>query len=150
MKANKIIFPTDFSHCGDAALNMATSLARDSGAKLLIVHVEEPPVAYAGGEMYYGVPDPASEDLLRMLKEVLPPDPDVEYEHRLINGDPSTAIATLAEEEGADMIVMGTHGRTGLTRLLMGSVAEAVVRRAPCPVLTYKQTKHSTSESGNA
>jgi len=150
MKANKIIFPTDFSHCGDAALNMATSLARDSGAKLLIVHVEEPPVAYAGGEMYYGVPDPASEDLLRMLKEVLPPDPDVEYEHRLINGDPSTAIATLAEEEGADMIVMGTHGRTGLTRLLMGSVAEAVVRRAPCPVLTYKQTKHSTSESENA
>jgi len=150
MKANKIIFPTDFSHCGDAALNMATSLARDSSAKLLIVHVEEPPVAYAGGEMYYGVPDPASEDLLRMLKEVLPPDPDVEYEHRLINGDPSTAIATLAEEEGADMIVMGTHGRTGLTRLLMGSVAEAVVRRAPCPVLTYKQTKHSTSESGNA
>ena len=150
MKANKIIFPTDFSHCGDAALNMATSLARDSGAKLLIVHVEEPPVAYAGGEMYYGVPDPASEDLLRMLKEVVPPDPKVQYEHRLINGDPSTAIANLAEEEGADMIVMGTHGRTGLTRLLMGSVAEAVVRRAPCPVLTYKQTKHSTSESENA
>ncbi len=63
MKAKKIIFPTDFSHCGDAALKMATSLARDSGATLLIVHVEEPPVAYGGGEMYYGVPDPASEDL---------------------------------------------------------------------------------------
>lgn len=150
MKAEKIIFPTDFSHSGDAALKMATSLARDSGAKLLIVHVEEPPVAYAGGEMYYGVPDPASEDLLRMLKEVVPPDSSVSFEHRLINGDPSTAIAKLAEEEDADMIVMGTHGRTGITRLLMGSVAEAVVRRAPCPVLTYKQTKHSSSQVENA
>jgi universal stress protein A len=139
MKAQLIIFPTDFSHCGDAALRMATSLARDSGAKLLIVHVEEPPVAYGGGEMYYGVPDPASEDLWRMLREVVPTDPAVPFEHRLITGDPSSAIARLAEEEQADMIIMGTHGRTGLTRLLMGSVAEAVVRRAPCPVLTYKQ-----------
>lgn len=147
MKATKIIFPTDFSHCGDAALAMATSLARDNGAKLLIVHVEEPPVAYGGGEMYYGVPDPASEDLLRMLREVVPTDPQVPYEHRLITGDPSAAIAKLAEEENADMIVLGTHGRTGLLRLLMGSVAEAVVRRAPCPVLTYKQTDMSAAES---
>jgi universal stress protein A len=139
MKANLIIFPTDFSRCGDAALKMATALARDSGAKLLIVHVEEPPVAYGGGEMYYGVPDPASDDLWRMLREVVPTDPAVPFEHRLITGDPSSAIARLAEEEHADMIIMGTHGRTGLTRLLMGSVAEAVVRRAPCPVLTYKQ-----------
>ena len=140
MKANRIIFPTDFSHCGDAALKMATSLARDSGATLLIVHVEEPPVAYGGGEMYYGVPDPGSEDLQQMLKEVVPTDPQVACEHRLLTGDPAVAIARLAEEEHADLIVMGTHGRTGLTRLLMGSVAEAVVRRAPCPVLTYKQT----------
>lgn len=148
MKANLIIFPTDFSRCGDAALKMATALARDSGAKLLIVHVEEPPVAYGGGEMYYGVPDPASDDLWRMLREVLPTDPAVPFEHRLITGDPSSAIARLAEEEHADMIIMGTHGRTGLTRLLMGSVAEAVVRRAPCPVLTYKQqTETPVSET---
>jgi len=146
MKAKKIVFPTDFSHCGDAALKLATSLARDTGATLLIVHVEEPPVAYGGGEMYYGVPDPASEDLLRMLKEVVPTDPAVPCEHLLATGDPSSAIAKLAAEEGADLIVMGTHGRTGLTRLLMGSVAEAVVRRAPCPVLTYKQTDHSVGE----
>ena len=147
MKAKKIIFPTDFSHCGDAALKMATSLARDAGATLLIVHVEEPPVAYGGGEMYYGVPDPASDDLRRMLQAVVPTDPNVPYEHRLITGDPSTAIARLAEEENADLIVMGTHGRTGLTRLLMGSVAEAVVRRAPCPVLTYKQTDHTATDT---
>lgn len=146
MNAKKIVFPTDFSHCGDAALQLATVLARDSGASLLIVHVEEPPVAYGGGEMYYGMPDPASEDLLRMLREIVPTDPAVPYEHRLVTGDPSAAIVRLAEEEEADMIVMGTHGRTGLTRLLMGSVAEAVVRRAPCPVLTYKQTEHAATE----
>lgn len=146
MKVTKILFPTDFSHCGDAALRLATSLARDAGATLLIVHVEEPPIAYGGGEMYYGVPDPVSDDLQRMLHEVVPSDPAVPYEHKLITGDPSTAIAKLAEDEKVDLIVMGTHGRTGLTRLLMGSVAEAVVRRAPCPVLTYKQTAHAAKD----
>jgi universal stress protein A len=149
MKANLIIFPTDFSHCGDAALRLATSLARDTGAKLLIVHVEEPPVAYGGGEMYYGLPEPATEDLREMLGKVVPTDPAVPYDHRLLTGDPSSAIATLADEEGADLIVMGTHGRTGLTRLLMGSVAEAVVRRAQCPVLTYREPAKPPKEEAN-
>jgi universal stress protein A len=145
MNIHKILFPTDFSHCGDEAMHFATSLARDSGASLLIVHVEEPPVAYGGGEMYYGIPEPATEDLKRMLEEIKPTDPAVPYEHRLITGDPSTAVARLAEAEGVDLIIMGTHGRTGLSRLLMGSVAEAVVRRAPCPVLTYKQPHSETA-----
>ena len=140
MKMQRIIFPTDFSHTGDAALNMASALARDSGATLVIVHVEEPPVAYGGGEMYYGMPDPPLDEIQRMLTDVKPQDSNIPYEHRLISGDPASAIARLAEEIDADLIVMGTHGRTGLSRLLMGSVAEAVVRRAPCPVLTYKHT----------
>jgi universal stress protein A len=139
MNERKILFPTDFSHTGDKALDLATSLARQRDAVLLIVHVEEPPAAYGGGEMYYGMPDPATEDLKKMLSEIVPNDPQVRHEHRLITGDPATAIARVAEEEGAELIVMGTHGRTGLLRLLMGSVAEAVVRRAPCPVLTLKQ-----------
>lgn len=139
MKLDKILFPTDFSHTGDAALEMATALARDTGAKMLIVHVEEPPMAYGGGEMYYGVPDPQTEDLEEMLAKVVPTDPSVPHEHRLIVGDPSTAIPRMAEQEQVDLIVMGTHGRTGITRLLMGSVAEAIVRRSPCPVLTFKQ-----------
>ena len=54
-------------------------------------------------------------------------------------GDPAAEVVRIAEEESAEMIVMGTHGRTGLTRLLMGSVAEAIVRRSPCPVLTYRE-----------
>lgn len=139
MSERTILFPTDFSHTGDAALEMAATLARERGAKLLIVHVEEPPAAYGAGEMYYGMPDPVTDDLRKMLDQVVPPAPDIACERRLITGDPATAIANLAQEEGVELIVMGTHGRSGLMRLLMGSVAEAVVRRAPCPVLTLRQ-----------
>src|SRR5262245_30948378 len=84
----KILFPTDFSMLGRTALEMATSLARDRGAKLLIVHVEEPPMAYGGGELYYGIDEPDREELKRMLAEVVPVDPTVGYEHRLMMGSP--------------------------------------------------------------
>ena len=67
------------------------------------------------------------------------PDSNVPVERRLLAGDPADAIIRLAESEHIDLIVMGTHGRRGLSRLLMGSVAESVVRVAPCPVLTVKQ-----------
>jgi nucleotide-binding universal stress UspA family protein len=141
MIAKKIIFPTDFSHCGDAALVYATALARESGGTVLIVHAEEPTVAYGGGEMYYGILEPDYHELQRMLHEVKPADPAVAFEHRLLrgDGDPAKLIVDAAKKEEADLIVMGTHGRTGVKRALMGSVAEAVVRRAPCPVLTMKQ-----------
>ncbi|MGE0759903.1 MAG: universal stress protein [Pirellulaceae bacterium] len=145
MNVKKILFPTDFSHTGDAALEMATALARDSGATLIIAHVEESPNVYAGGEFYYGIPNPPTDELRRMLDEVKPTDPSVAYEHRLLTGDPAATIVRLAEEEGVDMIVLGTHGRTGILRMLMGSVAEAIVRRAKCPVLTYKHLAKSTA-----
>jgi nucleotide-binding universal stress UspA family protein len=138
MNAPKILFPTDFSTLGQTALEMATSLARDRGAKLLIAHVEEAPIAYGGGELYYGIDEPNREELKRMLAEVVPTDPSVRYEHRLLLGSPAGAILHLAEKEGVEMIVMPTHGRTGLVRMLMGSVAEEVVRKAKCPVLTVK------------
>ncbi len=148
MKAKKILFPTDFSHTGDAALAMATALARDTGATLLIVHAEEAPTAYGGGELYYGIPEPATEDLRKMLHQIKPADPAVPFEHRLITGDPAHAVVRLAKDENVDMIVIGTHGRTGLSRMLMGSVAEAIVRRAECPVLTYKRpAKHAVAAS---
>lgn len=138
MQAKVIVFPTDFSTLSDAGLQHATVLAKDTGARLLILHVEEPPAAYGGGEMYYGIPEPNQEALRQMLANVKPSDPSVPYEHRLVIGDPATEIVEAAKQVGADMIVMSTHGRTGLGRLLMGSVAEAVVRRSPCPVFTFK------------
>ncbi|HEY1597953.1 MAG TPA: universal stress protein [Pirellulales bacterium] len=141
MHAQKILFPTDFSTLSDAALKHATALARDMGAKLIIVHVEEPPAAYGTGEMYYGIPDPDMPALTKMLEAVVPGDPKVPYEHRMITGDPAAEIVALAEQEKVELIVLGSHGRTGLGRLLMGSVAEAVVRRAPCAVFTFKENK---------
>jgi nucleotide-binding universal stress UspA family protein len=90
--------------------------------------------------LYYGIPEPDSERILKMLEDVKPSDPSVGFTHRLTMGDPAGEIVRIAEEEQATMIVLGTHGRTGMTRLLMGSVAEAVVRRAPCPVLVYRET----------
>lgn len=145
--SKKILFPTDFSHSSDAGLSYATSLARDAGASLLIVHVEEPPAAYGGGEMYYGILEPDNSELWRMLREVKPTDPAVPFEHRLLRGDPAGEIVETAEKEQVEMIVMGTHGRTGLKRLLMGSVAEAVVRRAKCPVLSLKQAQPAADKT---
>jgi nucleotide-binding universal stress UspA family protein len=138
MNAKKILFPTDFSHTGDAALEFAASLAKERGGRLLIVHVQEAPLAYGGGEMYYGIPEPTTEELMGMLREVRPNDPTVPVEYRLVTGDPADAVVRLAREDGVDLIVLGSHGRTGLTRVLMGSVAEAIVRKAECPVLVCK------------
>ncbi|MFZ4637045.1 MAG: universal stress protein [Pirellulales bacterium] len=138
--AKTIVFPTDFSTASDAALEHAATLAKSMGATLLIVHVEEPPLAYGGGELYYGIPEPDSERILKMLEDVKPKDPAVPFTHRLSMGDPAGEIVRIATDEGAELIVLGTHGRTGVTRLLMGSVAEVVVRRAPCPVLVYRET----------
>ena len=135
MHAKKIMVPTDFSHSSDAALAYATILARQTGGTLLIVHAEEPAKVYGGGELYDG-------ELQRMLDEILPTDPVVPCEHRLLSrsGSFATRILRFAKKEKVDLIVMGTHGRTGIKRLLMGSVAEAVVRGAPCPVLILKQS----------
>ena len=123
----------------DAALVHAENLAKQSSAELLILHIEEPPLAYGGGELYYGLPEPSSERILEMLSDVCPSDHQLSFEHRLVMGDPATEIVRIAEEEQAELIVLGTHGRTGLSRILMGSVAEAVVRHAPCPVLIYRE-----------
>lgn len=136
--AHVILFPTDFSTASDAALPHAEALAKQANASLLIVHVEEPPLAYGAGELYYGLPEPSSERILKMLEDVKPADAAVEVRRRLTMGDPAGEIVRIAGEEAAEMIVMGSHGRSGMVRMLMGSVAEAVLRRAPCPVLVYR------------
>ena len=79
MSAKTILFPTDFSTASDAALSNAETLAKQAGATLLIVHVEEPPLAYGGGELYYGLPEPNSERIQKMLEYVKPSDPAVPF-----------------------------------------------------------------------
>lgn len=138
MELKSILFPSDFSHCGDEALAFATMLARDCKAKMLIVHVEEPPAAYVGEFMYYGLPEPNREHLQHLLEKIVPADPNVPFEHHLLFGDPAHQLIEFANEQGVDLIVIGTHGRTGLFRVLLGSVTESVVRHAACPVITVK------------
>lgn len=137
-----ILHPTDFSEGAALAFRLACSLARHYHARLVVVHVVEPPHARVQeGVVIY----PPAEDrklLHAQLEQVRPEDSAVAVEHRLvIDGDAATQIVRLAGEIPCDLIVMGTHGRTGLSRVLMGSVAEQVMRKAPCPVLTVKIPK---------
>jgi nucleotide-binding universal stress UspA family protein len=147
MDAKKILFPTDFSTASDAGLPLATTLAKEMGATLVVLHVEEPPIAYGGGELYYGLPEPDHPALVKMLHNVKPSDTKVRCEHRMLVGDPATEIVKAADDENVAMIVLGTHGRTGLNRFLMGSVAEQVVRKAKCPVVTLKQPHLQSAEN---
>ncbi len=147
MQYKKILFATDFSPASEAALKYATALARDSGATLVIAHVEELPLPYVGGELYMAQPDYPNPEIKRMLEAIVPADSSVHYEHRLVLGVASEDIVRIANEESADLIVIGTHGRSGLKRVLMGSVAEAVMRHASCPVLTLKEANKAPAET---
>jgi nucleotide-binding universal stress UspA family protein len=133
-----ILHPTDFSEHSRPAFELACSLARDHGAELVVLHVAPPPLSLGSG----GIPmAPVHEDLAELrarLEQVRPADDRVGFRHRLAEGAAAAEILAAAADEQADLIVMGTHGRGGLSRLLMGSVAEAVVRKADCPVLTVK------------
>jgi nucleotide-binding universal stress UspA family protein len=142
MLIRKIMIPTDFSDGSDAALLMASSLARDSDAKLVIVHVDEPNIVYSPGlgAAYGALPVEQRDNSKALLESVKPAFAEIHVECHLLDGTPADAIVDFAKkEEGIDLIVLGTHGRTGVTRLLMGSVSEAIVRKARCPVLTVKQ-----------
>ena len=97
------------------------------------------------------LPPQVNDGALRdKLDELKPGQDNVPVDHYLAHGDPASEILRLAQDAKADVIVMGTHGRTGLPRLLMGSVAEQVVRKAPCPVVTVKSPMSSRQVSVKA
>jgi nucleotide-binding universal stress UspA family protein len=135
-----ILYATDFSTDARPAFEVACVLAGEGSGRLVILHVERAPLATLGGTT--AVPPLPNEydreKLWEQLKDIQPSRAGIAVEYRLLYGDPATVILEVAQEIGADLIVMGTHGRTGLRRLLMGSVAEPVVRTASCPVLTVR------------
>src|ERR1022692_2673562 len=132
-----ILHPTDFSANSQCAWEMACALARDYGARLLLVHVEAPMPTFA--ELGAIPPEPVDRRTLECeLAGIKPTDPTLAVSRTLLFGDEASTINRFAKENNADLIVMGTHGRSGWGRLLMGSVAESVLREAPCPVLTIK------------
>lgn len=137
-KINTILMPIDFSDPSQQALDLAFALSRDLQARLIVLHVASPPPSVPYNEFEKVLHE--SSDVRRELEEKLRQcqKPDCNAEFRLQEGDPADEIIRMAQETHCDLIVMGTHGRSGLAHLLMGSVAEKVLRRASCPVLTVK------------
>ena len=125
----KILVPTDFSSSSVAALKQAASLARGADSMLLILHVIENGSATLATDLKSN-PDPLRQDIALLLQSFSESKPPLRYEERRVEGIPVPTILATAEQEKPDLIVMGTTGRSGLKRLLMGSVAEEVTRRA--------------------
>ena len=138
MNVETILCPVDFSESSKAAVEYAGALARESDARLILLHVVENPLAY---DTTFSGPAPTEKELEeaeQQFRTLSPALAEQRCEHRTVQGDPAPSIIRTAEEENADLIVVGTHGRTGLARLLMGSVAEEVVRKATCDVLVVR------------
>ena len=135
-----ILHPTDFSPSANEALRIACSLAREHGAKVILLHVAQRPISSVGGMPVPPPPPPIIDwsQLKTEIEAIAAGIKDISVEVRLEEGDAASTIVNLARDLGADIIVIGSHGRTGVSRLLMGSVAEHVVRMAGCPVLTVK------------
>jgi len=132
-----ILHPTDFSEGSDFAFRVACSLAQVHKATLVLVFVAGPIAPLSGVSLIPEV-DEVKDALWKKLNAISPADPRVSVSRHVRNGVAAEEILRQAVESKADMIVMGTHGRSGLGRLLMGSVAEAVLRNAACPVVTVK------------
>jgi nucleotide-binding universal stress UspA family protein len=137
-----ILHPTDFSEHSDHALHIAVSLARDCGARLIVLHVlhgAEPP-GWLYDRMAGSFPWTEDSDVIleRKLLPIKESSPGLHVEHRVVEGSPPEEILGVAREHHCDLIVMGIRGLAGLHPGLMGSVAEEVMRKACCPVLTLR------------
>ncbi|HEX6243682.1 MAG TPA: universal stress protein [Polyangiales bacterium] len=138
---SKILLPTDFSDHAHEALSYATRLAQLHGGSLTLVHAYDlVPYALPEGPLMDDVQmrelQSALERQLEKLKQQALKTGTTQVTAQLLQGPAASEIVRVAGEQSFDLIVMGTHGRTGLSHLLLGSVTEKVVRRAPCAVLT--------------
>src|ERR671930_86804 len=145
-RIKRILYATDYSQASERALDQAVQLAKQNGAELWVVHVLEPITPYVTGddygstELYLRLEETNKKDaqssmqkLMQKLKKL-----KVNAKSLLLKGSTHDQIIKAARSKKADMIVIGTHGRTGLTKLFMGSVAGKVVSTAQCPVLTVR------------
>jgi nucleotide-binding universal stress UspA family protein len=142
-----ILVPTDFSATADAALDYAFALAARFGADVQLLHVLDDPFLAEGmtAEAYIAEAPTVRTAMLRdaqtrLTHRAVPPSADVTVYSEVLFGHNAKTIAEYAAMRNIDVIVMGTHGRTGVAHLLLGSVAERLVRTAPCPVFTVRQT----------
>jgi nucleotide-binding universal stress UspA family protein len=138
IQVKKILYATDFSSYSNQAYFHAVALAENHGASLTIINVYTP----EGGTLAGTTATEGDQHYWRsQLEQIRPVNARIPVQHVFLIGDPATEIVRYATDAGIDLIVMGTHGRTGLERLLMGSVAEKVMRGAPCSVLVVKLPK---------
>jgi len=148
IKINKILCPTDFSDPSDHSLTYALEMAKQYGAKLYLLHVIEPLTPVQGLDMgpSFGFDErPHVEQRVQELLDETVSDEmkeAVEIQPLISRGAPFLEIIRAARTEDVDMIVIATHGRTGLTHALLGSTTEKVVRKAPCPVLSIRHPEH--------
>ena len=149
IKIANVLVATDFGKASESALAYGREIARTFGARLHVLHVIENPMIWVGSES-------AGIDLVRIQKDL--EDSAVEQMNRLVTAEdrqqlravtvirtgrsPALEIVDQARLANVDVVIMGTHGRTAVSHLLMGSVAEKVVRLAPCPVLTVRHPEH--------
>jgi nucleotide-binding universal stress UspA family protein len=149
LSIKSVLVPTDFSDASEAALNYGKSMADAFGAALHLVHVMEDLLAHAwAAEVYVASAPNLREEIEResrlRLSTMLP---EAERERlraqvALLAGNPFIEIIRYAKANDIDLIVMGTHGRGPIAHMLLGSVAEKVVRKSPCPVLTVRDGQH--------
>jgi nucleotide-binding universal stress UspA family protein len=145
MTAQHFLVPIDFSAYADQALEYAIALAQKLQARLTLLHVIQP-LPISGTDMGMGTVLPYTyfEELETALHQALEKklqrvhQAGLEGDYVLVHGIPFQVIIDTAAAQHMDLIIMGTHGRTGLTHMLMGSVAEKVVRLGPCPVLVTR------------
>jgi universal stress protein A len=155
MNIKRILVATDFGPDSEAALNYALDLAKAVKASVDVLHVVESPLAAGmwASEIYtaeiaglqINLERDAAEHLRRTIADLS--EPSVVLTGEVRTGRAANTIHEYADERGIDLIVMGTHGRTGVARLMMGSVAERVTRTAPCPVLVVRPRRLDTSSA---
>lgn len=145
----RILVATDFGEVADAALAYGRALARNFGAKLYVLHVVDDVYTRLGGDAYAAVLPELQQDTERNAKQRLAElvvdndTPPLPTEAVVVTGSATAlAIVDYAASANIDLIVVGTHGRTAVAHLLVGSVAERVVRTARCPVLTVRHPEH--------
>ena len=146
-----ILVPTDFSECSEAAVRYGRALAQAFGATLHLLHVVQDPYTQPWAAEAFPTPlgdllEQWQQQARARLVELLP---EAERANAMIAvqvGSPFFEIVRYAEEQHIDLVVIGTHGRGPLGHMLLGSVAEKVVRKAPCPVLTVRHPQHQFVE----
>jgi nucleotide-binding universal stress UspA family protein len=148
IKLKKILYPTDFSESSLEALKYGISFAKEYGAKLTVMHVVNEQIFSEGLSLprVVSMEDVEREmvaEAERQLKVIIPLEDraGLDWEVVIKKGNPFLEIIRYAHEQDADLIIIGTHGRSGIEHIIFGSTAERVVRKAPCPVLSVKPSQ---------